>query len=119
MQQPLFFSNFLVHFSALFAAIESLKLGSMQCSASPTAQPVTAEFIPLKKDCNHPEDESARKKEKDIKDANLGPLDLQLCTVDNTNSSTVHSFEQQQEAKVTTKVPESVDLTEFDTLDTN
>ncbi|OWM83754.1 transcription factor HHO6 [Punica granatum] len=87
-------------------AILTLKLESVQCSASAplVTQPVTAEFIPLKKDCDDTEDASPKEKEKDSKDESLGPLDLQLCTFDNSKPSTVNPPDHpQQDAKVETK----------------
>ncbi|KAK4788263.1 hypothetical protein SAY86_019582 [Trapa natans] len=84
-------------------AVDSLKLQSMQRSISPTVEPVTAEFIPLTKDHDLTKDESAQEKEQDTKDENLGSLDLQLCTLDGSNFSTVHSLESHPDVKAETK----------------
>lgn len=89
-----FFFFFLLRFSA----IASLKLEAVES----TVLPVTAEFIPLKKDCSDTEVQSTNKKEKDTKDEILDPLDLQLCTFDNSN--------------LETKVPNSLDFTEFEPM---
>lgn len=75
----------------------------MQCAAPPSAQPVTTEFIPLKKDCDDTEDEGAKKKD-NTEDESLGTLDLQLCTFDSSNPSTDLPFDPRQDVKAENKV---------------
>ncbi|KAK4752126.1 hypothetical protein SAY87_020924 [Trapa incisa] len=73
----------------LRGAIASVKLEAVKS----TVKPVTAEFIPLKKDCDDTEVESTNNKEKDTTDDNLDTLDLQLCSFDNNyHEKKIHAF---------------------------
>ncbi|KAK4802616.1 hypothetical protein SAY86_000819 [Trapa natans] len=83
-------------------AINILKSELLQFVAPPCAQPVTAEFIPLKENRGNIEDEGP-KQEENSKDESLGTLDLQLCTFQSSKLSPVLPSDLRQDVKAGSK----------------